>query len=415
MTFVSHARNFEDVMLWRALRNIEQGKYIDVGAASPDEHSVTKAFYERRWSGINIASNPSFHHQLKNQRPRDINLHAAVGESVDAQKMYLIQDTETSSLDSTIVDKHVLTGWRVKSHNVETSSLKDICKLHIAPDQEIHFLKIDVEGREETVLHSNDWLIYRPWIVLIEATLPIALLGLSNSWEKVLLDAKYRFVHADGLNRFYLAEEHAALATAFTYPPNVLDSFVQVAQLQAEARIQKANTEFQKAEAKARQAKTELQRANANTEQANIEIASLHRERNHLLLQLREVHNSSSWRITGPLRWPILQWRLLRTLGIKLRTRAFAIKLRSKIAPLLDFGQKQGSREKALTTRTQTPGKLPRFNDSTAHASSVTQESTAAAAQNNSSEPAPDWESPRERMLHKRLQQALEDKQRKQD
>jgi len=32
MTFISYAQNFEDVMLYRTLKHIEKGFYIDVGA-----------------------------------------------------------------------------------------------------------------------------------------------------------------------------------------------------------------------------------------------------------------------------------------------------------------------------------------------------------------------------------------------
>lgn len=46
MPFISYAQNFEDVMLRRALRSVERGFYIDVGAADPVEMSVTKTFYD---------------------------------------------------------------------------------------------------------------------------------------------------------------------------------------------------------------------------------------------------------------------------------------------------------------------------------------------------------------------------------
>ena len=32
MSFISYAQNFEDVMLWRALKHISEGFYIDIGA-----------------------------------------------------------------------------------------------------------------------------------------------------------------------------------------------------------------------------------------------------------------------------------------------------------------------------------------------------------------------------------------------
>jgi hypothetical protein len=45
MSIVSYAQNYEDVILHRALKDIEFGFYIDVGAQDPVEYSVTKAFY----------------------------------------------------------------------------------------------------------------------------------------------------------------------------------------------------------------------------------------------------------------------------------------------------------------------------------------------------------------------------------
>ena len=54
MSIVSYSQNFEDVMLWRALKDVENGFYIDVGANHPAIDSVTKLFYENGWSGINI-------------------------------------------------------------------------------------------------------------------------------------------------------------------------------------------------------------------------------------------------------------------------------------------------------------------------------------------------------------------------
>jgi len=50
MTFVSYAQNFEDVLLWRALHDVEHGRYLDVGAHDPVIDSVSLAFYEAGWS-----------------------------------------------------------------------------------------------------------------------------------------------------------------------------------------------------------------------------------------------------------------------------------------------------------------------------------------------------------------------------
>lgn len=57
---ISYAQNFEDVMLWRALKHVKKGFYVDVGAWSPDNDSVTRFFYENGWHGINIEPNSDF-------------------------------------------------------------------------------------------------------------------------------------------------------------------------------------------------------------------------------------------------------------------------------------------------------------------------------------------------------------------
>ena len=55
---LSYAQFLEDIQLYRALKEIKNGFYIDVGANHPLDHSVTKLFYEKGWSGINIEPSP---------------------------------------------------------------------------------------------------------------------------------------------------------------------------------------------------------------------------------------------------------------------------------------------------------------------------------------------------------------------
>jgi len=58
--FVSYAQNGEDLLLWRMLHDVDLGTFIDVGAFEPETHSVTRAFYERGWSGINVEPVPKY-------------------------------------------------------------------------------------------------------------------------------------------------------------------------------------------------------------------------------------------------------------------------------------------------------------------------------------------------------------------
>ncbi len=240
MTFITYAQNFEDVILWRALKHIENGFYIDVGAWSPDIDSVTRAFYERGWRGINIEPNSQFHAQLMAHRIRDINLRIAISDKPGTRIMNFLSNPGLSTLDEAIAQRHASTGLTIDKQVVEVTNLATLWKQHVPGDQDVHFLKVDVEGFEEAVLRGNDWTKYRPWIVVVEATLPMSQQESHNEWEPILLSANYCFAYADGINRFYVAIEHAELLPALKYPPNFFDDFKSNAQQQAESCAQQA-------------------------------------------------------------------------------------------------------------------------------------------------------------------------------
>ena len=282
MTFVSYAQNFEDVMLWRALQHIKRGFYIDVGAWSPDADSVTRAFYERDWRGINVEPNSALHKQLLQRRPRDINLSLAVSDSEGRLSMSFLTNSGLSTLDSAIAQRHLREGSPIERQApVQVVTLNTVWRLHVPANQEVHFLKVDVEGLEDAVLRGKDWSSGRPWIVVVEATHPMSQTPSHSSWEPILLDARYQFVYADGLNRYYVASEHAELANAFIYPPNVFDGFESVHRATAEKLAAEATSRAQIAENRKAVAENRAKAAEA---------------------QFAAIEASLSWRLTAPLR-----------------------------------------------------------------------------------------------------------------
>jgi FkbM family methyltransferase len=268
MTFVSYAQNFEDVMLWRALKHINQGFYIDVGAWSPDLDSVTYAFYERGWHGINIEPNPEFHTLLMEKRPLDINLKIALGDMPGSLSMNFLDNPGLSTLDDAIALQHQQAGWHAERQPVEVSTLAAVWAEYVPEGQEVHFLKVDVEGFEEAVLRGNQWQLHRPWVVVVEATLPMSQTESYQGWEPILLNADYLFAYADGLNRFYVAKEHANLLEVFKYPPNVFDEFKLRGQQQAESRANQAEANAREVQARAEQAEQRASEALQRAEQA---------------------------------------------------------------------------------------------------------------------------------------------------
>lgn len=218
MTFISYAQNFEDIRLWRALKYVEKGFYIDVGANDPTQDSVTRAYYDRGWSGINVEPMPAYYHALAKERPRDTNLQCVAGDNAKGLTFYGVPDTGLSTLNPTIAQEHRDAGLHVEIQTVSSRTLSDICAEHVSGP--IHFLKIDVEGHEETVLRSMDFSRWRPWIILIETPWER-----DQTWESIVTDAGYHAMVFDGINTFYLAEERLNLKGAFDLPPCSLDEF----------------------------------------------------------------------------------------------------------------------------------------------------------------------------------------------
>lgn len=232
---ISYAQNLEDVMLNRALKDVQNGFYIDVGANDPEIDSVTLAFYLRGWRGINIE--PLEHHYLDLQarRPLDINLRVAAGPEKGTLKIWECDVRGWATADANVIKKHTFDGHKGHYIEVPMVPLTSICEAHVLG--EIHFLKIDVEGFEKAVLDGFDFERFKPWVVVIEATKPNSTVENHLEWELTLLRSNYQLAYADGLNRFYISPLHPELLQPLKYPPNVLDSFGTAKEVSLKSRI----------------------------------------------------------------------------------------------------------------------------------------------------------------------------------
>lgn len=226
--FVSYAQNGEDVVLARALCPDDQpGFWVDVGAADPVVDSVTAAFAERGWTGINIEPSIPTFERLRARRPHDVNLNCAAGARGGFAKLYPGPDGNLalSTLVPWIAERHYEHLAEAPAPDeVEVRTLAEIVEQHAPPI--VDFLKVDVEGYESEALAGADWTTFRPRVVLVEATRPNTREAAYQEWEAMLFEHGYAFTLFDGLNRFYVSDEARALQPALSIPANVLDDFV---------------------------------------------------------------------------------------------------------------------------------------------------------------------------------------------
>lgn len=326
----AYAQNFEDVLLWRALSGVEKGRYVDVGAHDPDYSSVTRLFYEHGWRGINIEPVPEMFAKLVARRPEDRNIQALAGDAAGSAAFFEVRSSGLSTMDPAHAQELRDQGWTVVEHDMPVVTLDSV--LEDEPQGPLHFLKVDVEGAEATVLGGLDLAKWRPWILVIEATAPQSQTVTDSQWADMVLRHGYRKVYFDALNDYFVAEEHPELAEAFGLQPNVFDDFIMAADHSMVDQNPRAAAEQRAAElagqlnavqaayerehvllaqlehwAKAseecaRTAERQLAVERERMVALEAEAAEARSEAARAFAEVADLRRSTSWRVTAPLR-----------------------------------------------------------------------------------------------------------------
>lgn len=224
-------------MIQRALADVAQGFYVDVGASAPIEDSNTYGLYRRGWRGVCVEP-LDYGAMWRKARPDDVFVNAAVGAAAGELTLHVFNQSQQISTASASVQAL----WQERavaadeSRTVPVRTLTQVLDQHAA-GRVIHLLSVDVEGMEREVLAGLDWQRYRPWLVVVEAVKPGVPEPSHHEWEPLVLQAGYQRVHFDGVNRFYLAHEQLHLRGRFALPPNVWDGFVMAREVALEAKV----------------------------------------------------------------------------------------------------------------------------------------------------------------------------------
>ncbi len=307
-TFVSYAQNREDVVLRRALRDVEDGRYVDVGANDPRLFSVTRGFYDQGWRGITVEPVPHFAAAHRRERPGDLLVEAAVTDAdVDEITLHVIGDTGLSTLVDTVSEHHREAGWASEDVTVPARSLDSILEDAGWAGEDIHFVSVDVEGAEPAVLRSVDLARWRPWILVIESTEPLSTVPTHGEWEDLVLAAGYRFCLFDGLSRFYVSPDHPELAGLLSYPACPLDVYDTDQDRTRRDTIERLEREHAQTEARLTEDLIRWRTAALTHWAAALaepagRVAAAEQLAAALQQELVATRRTVSWRVTAPLR-----------------------------------------------------------------------------------------------------------------
>lgn len=160
--FQSYGQFGEDAFMVRYFvsKGITKGNYVDIGAYSPMKLSNTYLLHKMGWAGINVDASEGSIALFHKVRPTDQNINAAIS-SVDGMvkfpknKISVFNSIGNSSANDELFELPSLT-------------LHSLLDKYLDPEEHFEFLNVDVEGHDLEVLKSNDWIKYRPRLVLVE-------------------------------------------------------------------------------------------------------------------------------------------------------------------------------------------------------------------------------------------------------
>ncbi|MDB9454093.1 FkbM family methyltransferase [Dolichospermum circinale CS-541/06] len=187
----SYSQEGEDMILRRLFEKQSDGFYVDVGAHHPKRFSNTFIFYSKGWKGINIDAMPGSMKAFNKQRPRDKNLEISIAKEQKNLTYFQFNEPALNGFCKELAvsrDGSSSAYKIISKQNIEAYPLSVILDQHLDTDQSIDFLSVDVEGLDLEVLQSNDWLKFRPKVVLVEI--------LDSSLDTIQNDAVYQFLTA---------------------------------------------------------------------------------------------------------------------------------------------------------------------------------------------------------------------------
>ena len=147
------------------------GRFIDVGAFHPFKFSNTMLLSQLGWRGLNIDSDAEKIALFEKLRPRDENICAAVADA-PRDMIWLEYPDELTSRIASLDEKNLLSArgeTSLRITPIKTMTLTDVIEQSALRGQQFHYLNVDCEGQDLSVLKGMDFSRYSPDLITVEA------------------------------------------------------------------------------------------------------------------------------------------------------------------------------------------------------------------------------------------------------
>ena len=155
----------EDLYINKFFKYKKKGFYVDVGCQHPIKNNNTFLLHKRGWTGINVDLDKFSIDLFNYNRPKDININAAISDKEEIVDLYFYH--HKSPINT--LNKNVTLFQKSKIESIKKIKTLSLNKILLdAKCKQIDLLTIDVEGNEYKVLKNFDFTKYNPKIVVVE-------------------------------------------------------------------------------------------------------------------------------------------------------------------------------------------------------------------------------------------------------
>lgn len=207
----SYSQHGEDCLVLSLFGSDYVGTYVDIGASHPIRISNTYLLYKKGWRGIAVEPIPIFRLYWRIFRPKDRFLNVALGCRSGIATFYEMYPSVLSTLCDERAHDLIAKGHArlITKRLVKVITPQQLIEEHLrfAPTD---VLSLDTEGLDESLLQSFPFTMWRPKVIVVEATNESS----RNKIAEMLGRVSYKRCAECGCNEIWVDENWAARRTS---------------------------------------------------------------------------------------------------------------------------------------------------------------------------------------------------------